>query len=125
MLEFTDAAILDINYLKSSSKTGEIETIYIGGGTPTCLTAECLQRLLDALSPFIKGATEITCEANPDSATPQKLKILNDAGVNRLSMGVQSFSDDNLKLLGRLHDSKGAIRAYQTAREIGFNNIRH
>lgn len=97
------------------------DTVYLGGGTPSLLSAEQVKTLLSAIS-FSEDA-EITLEANPDSLTAENLKGYRAAGVNRLSIGVQSVSDTQLKTLGRLHDRLGAQRALRLAREAGFTNI--
>ncbi|MDR1744536.1 MAG: radical SAM family heme chaperone HemW [Planctomycetota bacterium] len=94
-------------------------TIFIGGGTPSCLSMRQLETLLFML-PRIDGET--TCEVNPDTATKEKLRLLRDGGVNRISFGVQTFSPEGLRLLGRRHDAPAALRAVDWAREIGFPN---
>jgi oxygen-independent coproporphyrinogen-3 oxidase len=123
MRSFVEAVILDITKFQSSPLSKGINTIYIGGGTPTSLPGDCLRELLEALSPFVQEVIEFTCEANPDSASLEKLGVLRDGGVNRLSLGMQSFSDDFLQILGRLHNNEIALRAFNVAREAGFNNI--
>ena len=95
-----------------------IETVYIGGGTPTFLGAGRLGRLLDSLTSALDmGAlTEFTVEANPDSLTPEVLEVLVAHGVNRISIGVQSLDDDVLVTLGRVHDARQALAAVGLAR---------
>jgi len=123
MRDFVDAASLHILRLHSLHVFSEIKTIYIGGGTPTSLPDDALRALLGTVSVFAADDAEFTCEANPDSVTIDKLRVLKEFGVNRLSLGVQSFSDVNLEILGRLHDSHTAAKAYNTARDTGFANI--
>lgn len=100
-------------------------TVYFGGGTPTVLEAEQLAAILDHLRGHggIEPGAEITIEANPTTAEAGKFAALRAAGFNRLSMGVQSFSDRLLHWLGRVHDSREAVRAYEVAREAGFGNV--
>jgi len=103
----------------------EIETIYFGGGTPSILTEIEVAYILKAIrSNFtICANPEVTLEANPDDLTKDKLKELKNAGVNRLSIGIQSFDDKILKSLNRVHDSKMAVECLHHANELGFGNI--
>jgi oxygen-independent coproporphyrinogen-3 oxidase len=102
-----------------------IETIYFGGGTPSLLSISDIERLLKEVSLLFKvqPQAEITLEANPDDLTPDYLGSLRKIGINRLSIGIQSFSDTDLKLMGRRHNSVQAINAVNDARKAGFNNI--
>ena len=103
----------------------EILTIFIGGGTPTLLPAEALGRILSELRAgfAIPEGVEITVEANPNDATPEKLASLKEFGVNRLSFGVQTFDDGLLKQIDRVHSARQAEDALQMAREAGFENL--
>ena len=103
----------------------EADTVYIGGGTPTVFETKQLKRLIEAVkSNFILvDDTEFTVEMNPKTADLDKLKTLFEMGVNRLSIGVQSFCDAELHALGRVHSGKDAIDAIALAREAGFENI--
>lgn len=103
----------------------QLKTIFIGGGTPTCLPAEELAAILDGCRRYfhwLPGA-EVTVEANPGTVDTEKLTILRFAGVNRLSLGVQSCQGHLLQLLGRIHDFDQAVEAVHLARRAGFNNI--
>lgn len=102
-----------------------LETVFLGGGTPTALTPEQLQRLLDLVHQYVPMAKDVewSSEANPDELTREKMEVLYKGGVNRLSMGVQTFDQDLLKRLGRTHANEDVLRAVETAREIGFSNI--
>ena len=102
-----------------------VDTVYFGGGTPSFFGAENLEKILDELQKrFHFGADpEITLEANPDSVTPQGLKRLVRAGFNRISIGVQTDSDEQLKALGRPHNYRQAQQAVMMARRAGFDNI--
>lgn len=101
------------------------QSLYIGGGTPTCLTSGQLSVLfghLEALFHLPQGI-EITVEANPGTIEREKLKCLKEVGCNRLSLGVQSFSPRELQVLGRIHRDREIYESYETARKTGFTNI--
>lgn len=99
----------------------KFDTVYFGGGTPSLLTAEQISEILSAVK--IVPCAEISMECNPNSVTEIYLKEIFDIGVNRLSFGVQSFCDTELKMLGRLHTSEEAVSAINSAHDIGFENI--
>ena len=101
--------------------TQVIETIYIGGGTPSLLEVEDLRRLLGVLP--VESAREVTIEANPGDITHEKARAWRAMGVTRLSIGIQSFNDDMLRLIGRRHTAEQAREAVRIAREEGFENI--
>jgi oxygen-independent coproporphyrinogen-3 oxidase len=103
---------------------GSDDTLYIGGGTPSSIDAGDIARLVETLREIysLSSDAEITIEVNPSSLTAGKAAIYKDAGINRVSMGVQSLDDDVLKTLGRLHDSEGARRAIGILQEV-FDNI--
>ena len=101
----------------------DFSSIYIGGGTPSILSPDLLDRLLSGLKKFIKPDIEFTIEANPESVDSEKLKLFLDKGVNRISIGIQSFDDKKLKILGRIHDANEAIRAIELSKKSGFKNI--
>jgi len=100
-----------------------VSTIFIGGGTPTVLDNIPLEKLLKSLHKLIRTDIEFTVEANPESLTKNKLSILLNNGVNRLSVGVQSFNDNTLQKLGRVHSTKEAREAIYSAEKAGFTNI--
>jgi oxygen-independent coproporphyrinogen-3 oxidase len=102
-----------------------IHTIYIGGGTPSTLDNAALDRILQAILGTCTDhrPQEITIEANPGDITLKKAQAWRAMGINRLSMGVQSFQDHLLQLIGRRHDAKQAIEAVQLAQAAGFDNI--
>ena len=102
-----------------------IETIFLGGGTPTALSAEQISRLLSLISKHISlsNVKEFTSEANPDELTREKLQALLSGGVNRLSMGVQSFDQELLKKIGRTHSNEHVYETIALAKEVGFTNI--
>ncbi len=102
-----------------------ISSVFIGGGTPSLFSANSIENLMSGLRARlnIHPEIEVTMEANPGTAEAEKFKAYREAGVNRLSIGVQSFNDSYLKSLGRIHDSKEALRAIELAKEAGFENF--
>ena len=102
-----------------------VETIYLGGGTPSLLTSTELESLLATVYQHypVAGQPEITLEANPDDLNSAKLKKLCEAGVNRLSIGIQSFHEPHLRYLNRAHRAEDAMRCVQQAQDVGFNNL--
>ena len=100
-----------------------IETVFIGGGTPSTVSAELYAPLFEAIAPFLAEDAEVTSEANPNSATREWLEGMKTLGVNRISFGVQSFDDDKLKTLGRAHNTEHALRAIRDAAEIGYEHL--
>ncbi|MGI6490850.1 MAG: radical SAM family heme chaperone HemW [Pelotomaculum sp.] len=103
----------------------EISTLFFGGGTPTCLSAAEINEVINWVKAHfsLTEACEITVEANPGTISTAGLASLRRAGVNRLSLGVQSFEDGLLKTLGRIHDAAQAVEAVLMARRAGFHNI--
>lgn len=97
------------------------DTLYFGGGTPSLLSPAQVRQLVEAASP-LPGA-EVTLEANPETLSPALLAGFREAGVNRLSLGVQSADDEQLRRLGRLHTARQARECFAWAREAGFTNI--
>ena len=119
------ALVSEIRRLGPLMKGRVFDTVFIGGGTPTVLKPGKLSTLMNELNKAfaIAEGAEITCEANPESATVEKLKELFGAGVNRLSIGLQSADELVLKKAGRIHSYKDFLDAYGAARRIGFSNI--
>jgi oxygen-independent coproporphyrinogen-3 oxidase len=103
--------------------TAPLETIYIGGGSPSCLPRERLVETIISLASQFKDVAEFTLECNPAQADLGTLKILHMLGVNRLSIGAQSFDEDELNTLGRIHSPKQISDAVQMAKDAGFENI--
>ena len=102
-----------------------IETIFLGGGTPTSLSAAQLDRLLVIINKYVDvpSLKEFSTEANPDELTFDKLQVLKNGGVNRLSIGVQSFDEDLLKIIGRTHSPLDVVRVIEDAQKANFTNI--
>ncbi|MCM1047780.1 MAG: radical SAM family heme chaperone HemW [Clostridiales bacterium] len=117
-----------INEIEKQSlfyKDFQVISIFVGGGTPSILEGKLLERLLNAVKSRFNLAQkpEITVEVNPDTVTRDKLLSYLNAGVNRLSIGLQSADDDELRMLGRIHDYRTFLNAYELARKSGFKNI--
>lgn len=102
--------------------TCPLRTVYFGGGTPSLMPEIEFLRLTDYLKPYINGIEEFTIEVNPDDVNKEKLEVWKQAGVNRISIGIQSFNDSVLSLLGRRHDAETAKKAYGFARSY-FKNV--
>jgi len=101
----------------------EIESIFIGGGTPSTIEPNLYKKIFNLLEPYLISDIEITTEANPNSATKDWLRGMYRLGVNRISFGVQSFDKEKLKLLNRAHTDVQAKEAVINAKELGFKNI--
>ena len=106
-------------------KAYEIVSVFIGGGTPSVLEAEAIASIIETIQKkfYFSPDAEITIEANPGTVDLAKLKTYRRAGINRLSLGLQSTDPEELKMLGRIHTYKEFLQSYQWAREAGFHNI--
>ena len=104
-------------------KPQSIETLFIGGGTPSTVSPELYAPIFELLHPYLKKNAEITTEANPNSASKVWLEGMKKLGVNRVSFGVQSFNTQKLKALNRAHNPQQAREAIQTAKELGFSHL--
>ena len=102
-------------------KQEEIKTLYFGGGTPSLVEIKFLREIVGKFN--LDKDCEVTLEMNPDDANFEYLKELNNIGINRLSLGSQTFDNNTLKLIGRRHDSEQIIKAVETAKKAGFENI--
>lgn len=129
---FVTAMCADIQRGASQFLNGEIDcadaeiaTVFFGGGTPSVLTPEQIGRIMSAARSryTIASSAEISMEANPGTITREKFEGYLEAGINRLSMGVQVLDDPMLKKLGRIHSAEGALDSYRLAREAGFERI--
>ena len=125
--DYVDALLADLATEASSEKLQgrQLVSIFFGGGTPSLFSAAAIARILDGAEQLIDfaPAIEITLEANPGTIEQQKFKGFRAAGVNRLSIGIQSFNDAHLKRLGRIHNGAEALSAIGIARQAGFDNI--
>ncbi len=106
-------------------ETSILQTIFIGGGTPSILSADAIEYLLTNIHQHFQicSDTEITVECNPDTVDSEKLSVMKNAGVNRLSFGLQSMQDETLRQLGRIHTVDEFFHSYRLARKHGFDNI--
>ena len=122
---YIDALKKEIIYNAERLKEKEVTTIYIGGGTPSIIDSKDIVQLLQIIKENynVKGNCEITIEINPGTATEQKLIDYREAGINRLSIGLQSTKNNLLKQIGRIHTYEQFLDSYNIARKIGFNNI--
>ncbi len=112
-------------YSTTAQKNQLFDTIYIGGGTPSLLALENLQSIIDGLNHTfsISDNVEVTLEVNPGTVDLEKFKNFKRAGINRLSIGIQSFNDFELEILERIHNAGEAVKCYNMSREAGFDNI--
>jgi len=124
-IEYVAALLRDLGAELALAQGRAIETIFLGGGTPSLFSGAAIARLLDGTraSAAVAANAEITLEANPGAADAARFAAFREAGVNRLSIGVQSFRDDKLRVLGRVHDAAQAEAAVVAARAAGFENL--
>lgn len=117
--------VREIALQKDYLRGEKVESVYLGGGTPSILTADELKRLLSALSSWhdIAPDAEVTLEANPDDITPAMLQVWKDRGINRISIGVQGFQEAILEKWNRSHHADQAMQSLQLAQSFGFTNI--
>ncbi|OFL47114.1 coproporphyrinogen III oxidase [Nosocomiicoccus sp. HMSC067E10] len=115
---YVDMLIKELKYLKERS----LKTIYVGGGTPTALNLNQLERLLSFINDNFNVSHEYTFEANPDELTTEKISLLKEYGVNRVSLGVQTFDNELLKILGRTHNFDDIYRSINHMEKIGLDN---
>ncbi|MCW8417633.1 radical SAM family heme chaperone HemW [Fluoribacter dumoffii] len=124
-LNYVQALIADLETDLPYVDAREISSIFIGGGTPSLFSAHAYDRLfteLKTLLPFSQDI-EITMEANPGTVEQQRFTQYREIGINRLSLGIQSFNPEHLRALGRIHDEQQAHRAIESARNAGFINL--
>lgn len=115
-----------LNEISSSQYKGrKVDTIFVGGGTPSCVKSDYIANILKTIKEnfIVEENAEVTIECNPNSISEEKLKKYLDSGINRISFGVQSLHDDALKVIGRLHNRKQALSAIEMAKKVGFKNI--
>ena len=122
---YVEALITQIKDFRSEAKGKLVDTIYFGGGTPSLLSGEDIIRILKTVRTVfrVSDEAEITMEANPGTLDPEKLSAYHEAGVNRLSIGLQSADPDELKRLGRIHTREEFENSFLLARLEGFQNI--
>lgn len=123
--EYVNALRFDLEQDQSLAQGRKLTSIFFGGGTPSMLSAAAIGQIIKDAEKIIGFETdiEITMEANPGTFEQEKFSGFRTAGVNRLSIGIQSFNDQQLKLLGRVHGRDEALRAVGVARKAGFDNL--
>lgn len=123
--ELIAALVHELELQKNYLQGEPVETVYLGGGTPSILDPQEIALILRTVRSThrVDGRAEVTLEANPDDLTLTKLKQLNQTGINRLSIGIQTFNSAQLKFLNRAHDGMLAVKSFYEAREAGFSNI--
>lgn len=121
---YVDTLLLDLEHARTQVHQNQLTSIFFGGGTPSLFSAQSIDRIITRAGELfdIKDA-EITLEANPGTFEQEKFAAFHDAGVNRLSIGIQSFDSNFLQSLGRIHDGEQALIAVDTAKQAGFDNI--
>ena len=122
---FVDALVAEIELRKSVFDQQTINSIYFGGGTPSLLSEEDLNRIFETLftSFRVSPLAEITLEANPDDLSPEKIQVLKKTPINRLSIGIQSFRDEDLRFMKRAHNAKEALSSIKSCKQAGFTNL--
>ncbi|MBC1492093.1 oxygen-independent coproporphyrinogen III oxidase [Listeria booriae] len=123
--EYVDLLIKEMEMVTERHTMSPVETVFVGGGTPTTLTEAQLAKLCSAISrlfPMTENA-EFSFEANPGDLSISKLQVMKDHGVNRLSMGVQSFNNELLKKIGRIHTVDDVYQSVNNAKQVGFENV--
>jgi oxygen-independent coproporphyrinogen III oxidase len=124
--EYLEALDQEMGNVSNEKVRRELETIFVGGGTPTALDEKQMDYFLASVRRHLNPDGKIrewTLEANPENMSPAKLQIMKEAGVDRLSVGIQTFNDELLKSIGRAHDRIGAIKSIEEARKWGFTNL--
>ncbi len=122
---YTQALCIELAYMSLQFKNSQISSIYIGGGTPSWLDASDMEAILKVVFRSFRVAknAEISIECNPGTLTNEKLKTYKEIGINRISIGMQSANDAELKLLGRIHTNDRFLTTYENVRRAGFDNV--
>ncbi len=122
---YVDAIIGELSIRKNEISLDDVRTIYIGGGTPSVLTADQLGQLLAGIKKMVdfNRVLEVTIEVNPDDVTEEYIYNVKQCGVNRVSIGIQSFVDSELKAVNRRHNAQGAVEAVARIKRAGIDNI--
>lgn len=122
---YVGSLLTDLYENAAAAENRPLQSIFFGGGTPSLFSAQAIENILNGVQKSLKFAPdiEITLEANPGTLEQGRFKDYRSLGVNRLSLGVQSLNNEQLKRLGRIHDREAALRAVQTAQDSGFDNL--
>ena len=123
--ELVGGMIIELDQRKNYLKKKKIDSIYFGGGTPSIIDVKYIINIIEKIYSLfdVKKTAEITMEFNPDDIKKEKLNKLRQAGINRLSIGIQSFNNEDLIFMNRSHNAKEAISSIKLAKECGFNNM--
>lgn len=125
--EYVDMLLVEVKQYHDFIKQYKVRSIFLGGGTPSILSPEQISRIMNAIREAagenLFPDAEITIESNPGTLTMDKLNVYQKLGINRISMGLQSTHDEELKLLGRMHTYEEFLQGYHMARKAGFQNI--
>lgn len=123
--DYVEALLREIAYYGPKCRDYLVTTVYIGGGTPSWLWEDAMARIMGAVHRFFRLASdaEVSIECNPGTVTDHKFAVYKNAGINRISIGLQSADDGELKLLGRIHTFEQFLKTYELARKNGFTNV--
>lgn len=125
--QYLDMLIIEISQYRELIKEYQVRSIFLGGGTPSILNENQIRRVMcalwDVIGEQVMKDVEVTIESNPGTLTEEKLKTYRELGINRISMGLQSTFNDELKNLGRIHTYEEFLEGYRLARKAGFQNI--
>jgi oxygen-independent coproporphyrinogen-3 oxidase len=123
--DYVNALLKEIELQKDYLENEKVETIYFGGGTPSLLSSNEINKIINEIKKYfeIEINSEITLEVNPESLSKEKIKEISETSVNRLSIGVQSLFDEDLKYLGRIHTAKQSLEAIKNVQKYGFKNL--
>ncbi len=123
--EYVNALVREIELSKEKMAGRVVTSIFIGGGTPSILQANLIEKIMNAVKSNCQLAenAEITIECNPGTVTEEKLNTYKKSGINRISFGLQSANDEELSRIGRIHNYSQFLESYEMARKAGFDNI--
>lgn len=123
--KYTDALIKEIRLYSSVGKKFKLNTVFIGGGTPSSINSIYIEKIMDGIYKYFdtNELKEVTIETNPKTLDKEKLIRYRESGINRISMGVQTLNDNLLKILGRIHNTEDFYKNYDLVRNLGFNNV--
>lgn len=123
--QYIDSLILDLKTHTKAAQNRKVTSVFIGGGTPSIFKAKNIKRLIDAIryELNLSNTAEITIEANPGTMDEDNFSGFLESGINRISIGVQSFTNSQLQKLGRIHNAENAVHAVDTAKQAGFENF--
>ena len=123
--QYFEALLEEIRYHAKELSEYEVDTVFIGGGTPSCVDAKWIEQIMDCIRKYFTchSLWEVSIEANPGTVTLDKLNSYRNAGINRISFGLQSSKDEELKILGRIHTYQEFLESFELARKAGFSNV--